>query len=431
MSTTPAYLSQLVRSLSSSHQIGYYGPTWKSVYSKADAANVMQASDTVTLSPVVSIVTVLPSTTTVPTTFNGAKVDFRLTKGIVPNIKTLWMKWNISNSSGAQTVTVVPAPYLCSRIEFLVNGGSLLAQTLYPETMNHRFAALLSTEDQTRIAQTANLGIGASYGQSLAAIAISSTVQYYWPLLGNFFEYLPGDGFDMNHHSSDIVIRFWLQNGTAASQTAGTGTVVLNSLQLVVESIVKPDKDNYHPDSGMIRIPCLDVVNQSQTIALTAGTSLPIKLNALNGLYPYLLLGVRATPVVATANAYPLFITLGDGAAGATLDLLDQNQQSLQGNTPIDPTFLLTQIVPKRFPGLIPSTIFLYPIIAYNPAVAEARAILNGTWNFTTNELLRILPSTAFATGTYQVDIWGKRLTWVVFNWRTGIFTVSYPAYNN
>lgn len=62
-------------------------------------------------------------------------------------LKKLWFVMNITNSSGVVPVRLPPAPYLFNRIDFKA-GGSVVSETLYPETMHRRLA--LGKSDSVR-----------------------------------------------------------------------------------------------------------------------------------------------------------------------------------------------------------------------------------------------------------------------------------------
>ena len=69
---------------------------------------------------------------TVPSTglTSASVIDFQILCPQQLFLKDLALEWSCSNSDGVNFVTPIPAPLFCD-IEFWVNGGSKLIQTIY------------------------------------------------------------------------------------------------------------------------------------------------------------------------------------------------------------------------------------------------------------------------------------------------------------
>ena len=192
-------------------------------------------------------------------------------------VKDLAIEWSVAETGGTNSVTPIPAPLFCD-IEFWVNGGSKLLQTLYGEQIWFNTGMTLNTKQLTYVSAVGNYNTSFASPSSIAA---SGTAKYFVPLIGNWIA--QRHGIDLSKINGNILVRIKTKNSVAS----GTGTLALSNVRLIMETEEMPHDNRQeikdHFASNIIEGSFLDCVNQreaSQTY--TAGQSYTKTLTSVN-----------------------------------------------------------------------------------------------------------------------------------------------------
>lgn len=270
-------------------------------------------------------------------TFSGQQVDFRIRPGDVQLVRDIALSLKLSNSDGSNTVTPVNSAFWWTQIEIWANGGDTKLQTLYPESSLFLFGSMYSTEQQTRLAQLANFTTAAYAGET--AIGTSASATYVLPIPGNLF---PQIGIYGPALTGDLIVRVFLRNGIVK---AGTGTIVLTSMNLLVEHQLIPESDKMELlkeyASSVQEMNFLDTLQLVKSATYTASTSVSEQLTPFLGLCPYMLVCFRSSTAVASGVIYA-FASIGSANTGAAIEIQSSTGTNLLQSSVYDPAYLLS-----------------------------------------------------------------------------------------
>lgn len=345
-----------------------------------------------------SIAVITPIAT--QTSFNGQNVDFRIIKGSVQLLEDFVAQMQITETSGANSVTPTNPWFFFQYIELWGNAGNDKVQTLYPEQMLHHFGAFMTDEQQKRIANNNNFTLP-NY-QNESALPASGTYGYMTPILGNFFAqnngiFIPGLG-------DDFLVRVWLRSGIVKS---GSGTIGLTKIQLQTETrvITGQEYDEYAYDyKGIVEIDYLDTTRFTISQAFAAGSQTKIQLSPIIGWASYFFYVLRVNNSSVANDAIMKFETQGTGILGALVEIDSPSGIIISGNVPFYADYLLNIESGKHFPGKLHRFLNMYPLVFGDPMAAESKVIHKGFLSFTGNEFINLTPSSAGVAETPELQ---------------------------
>jgi hypothetical protein len=273
---------------------------------------------------------------------SSSKGRFVLEAGCAHRIREMTLAISVTVTGGA--ARLAPVPLWFDRIEFRADGGSNLVSTIYGDVL----LASLASIDKERLPEVLRGANLSEDWKPLPSWAQNTTHTFHLPLVGSWID---AANIAWGHQKGDMHIEFH----SNVPIVSGAGTVVLNSLDLILSSQLpsKIDQDTNVrlASDGSVRAAKF-LSGHIQTFpsqTLTAGNSHKIKLDSFKGECAYLLLAIRDIGATNTANGLQRAKSLN----GATIDLLTPSSQSILGRgTAISVDFLKRVVYPTVFPNV-------------------------------------------------------------------------------
>lgn len=327
---------------------------------------------------------------------DGSITDFKLDTSDVSVIDHAFLRFNITNSTGA-AVTLPPTSFWFHKIEIL--NGESNALTNVHDLEN--WMALCMMDRTAFENMNAQFGTTDAYSTAGVTIANNATTDLSLPIFTLFSPvrlHLAG-------LNKGLIIRFHAKP-SAMNLIAGTHPTV-NRASLLLggfdEAQVKRSQRTALYRSPRIKFFPFHSWNQhSSAPTLTAGISMPIKLTGFDGIYAALFVCVRALPVT-NANQGTLIplqactvkdehgtILCGNHEKNAALNKLILSVQAHS----LSPKFVNYTMIPFS------STV----IQDFQHGQSHGYQVFGGK-----NEILNVTTATGVATGQYEVLVLGLR----------------------
>jgi hypothetical protein len=330
-----------------------------------------------------------------PGAFTTNPVTFRLKPNFCNLITDAHLQIVCSETGGANSVTPVVAPFLINRIEIGLDGSPVTNQTIYPEWLYAKYQFFYSEEVASALAFNAqNMTATAFAGES--AIPAGTSATYLLPLTNCLITSI-----DPSTIRSDVIITIYPATNPVS---AGTGTLQLTSMQLLLDSEQNPAVEAATRSllrSNPFVHDYINFVPQTWTGTLTAGVQSEISISGVNQLAAAVLITVRASKSF-TGSAIRTFADLGNDAL---INLTDQNKVSILGSGALQSRYLRGQQLLKTH-GTMATVVPLYWILHSDIQEALATGRIAGFYNYNGYQYLQITPGSAFSSGTFTVDMY-------------------------
>lgn len=344
----------------------------------------------------------VPSTTPSATIFSaGGRVEILVRGQSAEKLKDAKLRFRLAEVGGANSVTVIPGPYLIDRLEVWADGGSGdLIQTLYGDNLMFNLS-YLNTEQLTGIGKNALLTTAFAV-DSTATIAASGAIDVYVELIGLFTEQVHPFMFNKN---GDILFRFYMRSGVVSS---GTGTLNLTEMELSFQHEDLPDHDKqFHImeyENKIFRNTFLDVIPVSGTYSMAANVETKVSLENVVGKVAYLAFCVRSS-VSATSAGLVTYSNLVDTA---TIDILSSTNSPVLGHgTKLKGKELRNSVFNKLWPSTMSNNVAVYFIPFTSDPVKAMQGIIEHYFYFDGSKFqLSITPGTGFSTASYVIDVY-------------------------
>lgn len=279
-------------------------------------------------------------------TSGGKKYSSFIDKGLVPKLKGMTMKIEITVASNP--VRLAPVPYWFDRLRMLSKGGS---QELYSKVNDGILLDIvcqLPKDKEKQVLKGLNMGYeeGQEYWEGpYLQVGVHT---FYLPIHGPWSN---SDGLWFQNFASDIQVEV---DGASSIIADGAGTVTCTALHMILESEHLSEVDAIYHDKEYTRnaysshfLHPVRVTSTSETI--TASTEKTIDLSSVSGKIAGLILMIRSS-TSNTSNGNYNFVGLGDPDQNCTIDLKDPANKSLVGaGSPVDVNYLKNMIYPMHF----------------------------------------------------------------------------------
>lgn len=263
--------------------------------------------------------------TAVPANLGGAVVDFRPQEGIVQRFSHVFLRIQLTNTTGS-SLTIVPAQFLLNFLQIYgANGNTLLFQTYGSNSEIFLENIWLSYDDWFVMAPL--VGSTTNYSTAGVAIANGANTTMYIPVLSM----LSSSHLFLQGLTDQLLIRFTFQSSAMISIAGGAATV--QNMQLVcrgayeTEAVQKMKMQLYrNPPSPAIGLDFPFVATQRYNFAATLANSSTYNfvLSGLSGLTACLIIIFNALPLTsANIGSYVQVPT--------TYQILSQNGDDLTG----------------------------------------------------------------------------------------------------
>lgn len=300
---------------------------------------------------------------------SGARTDIRVDAGVAEHIDRCWLQGRITVASS--TAELAPVLKWFNRIETRASGGSGdLVQTLYaqanefdvfnliPEQLLREMCPMMLYDPETLrpIRRTFQSGESFRFMIPLPNLFLVNENPSYWKM--------------------DALMTIYGVNGIVA---AGSGTITLNELELVLECYSEDEKDNghalHHSEKRIKRI--LEAVPLAEnTKALTASTETKVDLANFVGHSPFLAFVVKNSQAPTNSSQVDNFyLDLGNSAR---IDLKDSASQSQFGNGSAVYSYFLKNFL---MPQYLQSSLYKRPVYVLpfsNKALDSYNGVVNG-----------------------------------------------------
>lgn len=271
--------------------------------------------------------TEIPSATYNPWA-SGDTINLRVSSGAVDKMLNAWLRLRITETSGSQSVRLLPTPMWFDRIEVRIgNQGDMPIYTFFPQQL---LADLATTTVDDRNVHQRNSNFNRNWWLSTAPIQASGNEFFYLYFPNSFIEQVKPYLGDVK---GQLIFTFYCN--TQGIITSGSGTVALNSIDLQVrnwhmgdyETQVYHQFSNYQKRHNIVR--CTRLIDTSRT--LTNGQATDFSLQTLEGNFvSHIIFGVLAGTSQAPANGASMnYLSIGDEAL---VDIVDSSGQSVFGN---------------------------------------------------------------------------------------------------
>jgi hypothetical protein len=319
---------------------------------------------------------------------SSGSADFLVRRGCLAGLsESCHLRFRVTNNH-ASAVTLAPAPLLV-RVEFLTNGSSHIAQTLYPEELffdNNFFETPEKLAVRSvQMNSSSSLGAGAS-------IASGASADYSVPLLGSLFErelYIP--------RVNDLTVRVHFVN---QSPESGTLDCALSNFDLVlvgreVADAEKGELEAIYDRKHHFRL--YQTIQHPISSTLAASTAYQWALSGVHGLCNSFFLYDRSLPLTTTSPR-----TIRDYIENFQI-LNSQGNNILQTVETSDNNRYMTQ------PSLLPSTLsvnhgVLFWSFSESPLIDQKTSSITGYYPFSGAESLHITTNSS-ATGSNQIQL--------------------------
>ena len=312
-------------------------------------------------------------------------------------IHDMALEISVQNTDASNTVTPAPLPLWIERIEIYGNNGSDLLQSLYGDQIFLNYG-LYSDEQLSHIATVANMNTSFA---GTTAIGTSTSITYYVPLPGNFFQ--QSEGFFLGALEGAITCRIYSRNAVES----GTGTLSTDSIKVLLECEQLPQNElvqlhDLHRQSPVM-YPLLDCNPFSINQTFSASTQYSLQLSNVTGLVPFVVGGFRSSKS-NTSGGYRTFANPGNTA---TLELIDSAGQNQNGGSTLTIAQLRYLEAPKYWRGKLATNLAVIPIsFCKDPMAAVGFGVKQGGYYHDSKDTLRITLSSGFSSGSYTLDLY-------------------------
>ena len=345
---------------------------------------------------------------------NGSKYRTQLSRSSIHKINQLTLK--IVVTVNTSPTGLAPLPYWFDRIDIKTSDGSNI-KTYYNDTIMFNLLSHLKKAQTKSILSTINLDYNDnSYLGGTPQLLPFAQYTFYLPLNASCFS---SHSFYMKNNTSDIILEF---SPSSSIISSGSGTIDLNSMSLIVESVKLSDDDHNHHEKLSNHIVSSQYLNivpvQRFGVTLTNNSQYLLDLINLNGKCAFLLLIVRKQGANNTNNGNLEYVNLGDSVNG-TIDLLDSSNQSILGSgVQINLDYLKHHIHNYHFDNDFNYSKSYYLIPFTNNILQSFAGVQNGFYEFdgssyklaftpksAVTEVWTITTSAAINSGSYRFQI--------------------------
>ncbi len=351
---------------------------------------------------VIDIAEVSPVNGFVPSgVLNGNIFEFKLDNDDVSVIDHAYLRFEISNSTGA-AVVLPPTPLWFEKYELQTSTSNTLCQVTDIESW--LAVCMLPRQNFEQIATL--MGTTTAYATSGVSIANGASVELFLPLLTVFNAarlHLPG-------LTGDLRLRFYPKMSTLNLISGTHPTFNKVSLMLHgfdeesgkrnVRTAIYQDRTREYKNIPVCK-PFLDWQNFKQSVTLSPSTLASIRLNGFDGLCSGVFVVIRAAPITATnqATMIPMrHITLKDAAGN-----------SYCGNF-VKSHAMSRVIQAGLFDNNASANVNFYFIpFSSNPVYDFFVGGVHGHQTLNGNDSLEIMPNSTLVAGDYQIDLFALR----------------------
>lgn len=343
---------------------------------------------------------------TIPTSFLQGANQLSIT--IPPSavfLKHLRIELTVTNTSGANPVSVLPVPLWFNSINVQGNSGNLiLQQWTSPASLFLTQICNITDEKLIAIAPALNIDATNPANQATtASIPAGATVKFYMDLADAFWELVP---LWMGDLQGNLIINLYSSPNTAFDVTTGAGAIT--SINLIncraLATVVQPAQEqvNYMSTQTVRDNQFLSQTVTTQQMTLSANTQYTVRMSGNQGYCPWIWVITRG----------PLPLASSPAAARNWPDITKSIQILDSTGNPIvqqvDEQYLSSFMASDYWAGC---QIFneiggvTQWSFALSPSLIFDSGIVMGGYSFTSNEQYQFTTEASTTSGTYEVSI--------------------------